>query len=124
VPGHYQGTTSQNEAFFFDVTADGFGLTGLGTGQVNESCDLNGLTLYGGNLRGGGANINPDGTFSISSSSDGMVGDSPSHDTTTITGRFTGATASGTILVTTSFAYQGTPVNCTSNAQTWTATHT
>src|SRR5262245_4657919 len=37
-PGHYSGKTSQNETFDFDVNSSGSGLTGLKTGQINQSC--------------------------------------------------------------------------------------
>ena len=37
-PGHYSGKTSQNETFDFDVPAAGDNVTGLRTGQINQSC--------------------------------------------------------------------------------------
>ena len=46
--GHYVGTTSQNEKFFFDVTTNGSRneVVNLGTGQLNQSCDPPDYYLY------------------------------------------------------------------------------
>jgi len=38
VPGVYEGRTSQNELFRFEITSDGRGLVHLETGKFNESC--------------------------------------------------------------------------------------
>jgi hypothetical protein len=121
--GHYKGTSSQLTDFEFDVTSDGSAVTHLVTGQINESCNL-GATLYGGNLNSGSGTIpiDPSGSFKLDATISGTVGSDPSMDHLVITGNFSGATASGTLLVTTSFTDQGTAYSCTSNPQTWTAT--
>ena len=130
--GHYQGSTSQNEAISFDVTADGTSIVRLSTGQVNESCTPDG-SLYGGNLSDWTAPITAAGMFAISRAGTGTVGSSPSTDQTDITGRFSGALAQGTLVVRTAFVidttgqYGGgavTSYSCTSNLQTWQATKT
>ncbi len=66
VPGHYDGRTSQNEIFAFDVSADGRGITGLRTGQINESCEPPDYYLSGGNLSDWSGPVALDGTFTMS----------------------------------------------------------
>lgn len=121
--GHYKGTSSQLTDFEFDVTPDGSAVTRLVTGQINESC-TGGATLYGGNLDSGTATIpiDPGGSFKLDVTFASTVGSDPSMDRVVITGNFSGATATGTLLVTTSFTDQGTAYSCTSNPQTWKAT--
>jgi hypothetical protein len=122
-PGHYKGTDSQNELFEFDVTADGAGVTAIRTGQVNESCSPGG-SLYGGNLDFGSDvyAISGDGSFSASGVFVFFVSGAPAIDTVTITGKFAGASASGTFLSNTVFTLGGTHYSCTSGNQTWNVT--
>jgi hypothetical protein len=124
-PGHYEGKTADNEAFRFDVSADGTGLSNLQTGQINESCDPPAY-LSGGNLAGPGPfPIAPDGTFSIKQTLSGTVSGSMSTINALITGRLSGGTASGTYRVDTTFTLaNGTGYNCSSGDQAWTATRT
>ena len=124
-PGHYQGTTSQNEAWNFDVTPDGAGLVNLTTGQINESCTPPSY-LSGGNLTFGAYRIiiAANGSFSVTVAIPGNVGGAPSQATVKITGQFSNGLAIGTFLETDSFTYQGTAYTCTSNPQTWTASKT
>ncbi len=124
-PGHYQGTTSQNEAWNFDVTPDGAGLVNLTTGQINESCAPPSY-LSGGNLNFGAYRINiaANGGFSVTVTIPGSVGGTPSQSTVKITGQFSNGLAIGTFLETDTFNYQGTDFSCTSNPQTWTASKT
>jgi len=121
-PGHYQGRTSQNEAWNFDVTPDGTGLVNLTTGQINESCTPPSY-LSGGNLNFGAYRINiaANGSFSVTVTLPGNVGGAPSHATVKITGQFSNGLAIGTFVETETFTYQGTAYGCTSNPQTWTA---
>jgi Calx-beta domain/RTX calcium-binding nonapeptide repeat (4 copies) len=125
-PGHYQGMTSQNELFAFDVTADGANISGLRTGQVNESCNPNYITLAGGNLDFGTTTfpIAADASFSIDVTEQGTVAGSPLTAHITITGHFSGNAASGTFLQTDAFTLAGFNFSCTSNLQTWSVTHT
>lgn len=125
-PGHYEGTTSQLTRFAFDVTPSGTGFTKLITGQINESCTPSDFYLYAGNLNFGAytARIAPDGGFRIDETYQSRVDSEPSTKRVVITGRFSGGTASGTLLVTTAFSYQGTSYSCTSNPQTWSAART
>lgn len=123
--GHYAGKTSQLEDFAFDVSSDGSVLMNLVTGQINESC--NGFNLYGGNLRepGAVAPISSDGNFTIRQDGSGTFRDgTPYTEHLEITGHLSGASATGTLLDTVSFTYNGTPVSCTSNPQTWSTSRT
>jgi len=120
------GTTSQNELFAFDVTADGAGLTNLRTGQINQSCTPPDYYISGNylNFDGYRANIAADGSFSIPFSGNSTVGSDPSKVTGLITGHFSGAIASGTLVYVTSWDHQGTHYDCSSGNQTWSATRT
>jgi hypothetical protein len=122
VPGHYEGRSSQNEIFNFDVTADGRGLTNLQTGQVNQSCDPP-AHLSGGNVTAPGPyQVALDGTFTLSGTFTGTVGGSISTNTLTVAGRISGGTASGTFREDTTFTSSGAGFKCSSGDQTWTAT--
>jgi hypothetical protein len=120
--GHYAGKTSQLEDFEFDVSADGTTLQNLVTGQINESCtDFN---LFGGNLHATGnvAPISGDGNFTIRDDHSGTFDDgTPYQEHLEITGHLSGTSATGTLLDTTTFTFQGTAESCTSNPQTWSA---
>jgi hypothetical protein len=121
VPGHYNGTTGDNELFTFDIGSDGISLLNLQTGQINESCDPPG-NLSGGNLSAAGPlPVGFDGNFSINATLNGSVDGNPSTDTITITGHVANGTASGTYREDTSFTDNGTAYSCTSGNQTWTA---
>jgi hypothetical protein len=122
--GHYAGKTSQLTDFEFDVSADGI-MQNLVTGQINESC--NGFNLYGGDIQytGNIAQISSDGNFTIDADHSGTVdNESPYQGHLTITGHLSGTSATGTLLDTLTFTYQGTAVSCTSNPQTWSASKT
>jgi hypothetical protein len=125
MPGHYAGKSSQNEVFDFDVTPSGTEVTSIKTGQVNQSCSPGG-TLSGGNLNLTSTYpIAADGSFTINPILIGTVRSGGEVAVTlnrvSIAGRFSGATASGTLLITTTFTLGGTSYSCTSNSQTWTA---
>jgi hypothetical protein len=123
--GHYTGTTSENEQIFFDVTQATWGIdvTDLGTGQINESCTPP-YRLWGGNLRGWWGSVDQgDGTFEIDGSYQSTLnGTIPTSDTVSITGTIVGTSASGTIVVTSTFTDGGAAYSCSSGSQTWTAT--
>jgi hypothetical protein len=118
--GHYKGTTSQNEIIEFDVTADGLRVVALLTGQINEGCNPP-AHLYGGNLHDGTAPIAADGTFKIDFDYSSTVGGNPSNGHFTLTGKFSGTGATGTLEDKVSFTADGTAYSCGSGTQTWTA---
>jgi hypothetical protein len=129
-PGHYAGTTSQNEAWSFDVTPDGRGVTNLTSGQVNTSCSIAGQTIgstSGGNIHlTGTIPIAQNGSFSATVNfTGGTIGGIPiTSDVLNVAGQFSNNSASGTWNEKFSFPYQGYQIDCTSGDQTWTATRT
>jgi hypothetical protein len=122
-PGHYKGTTSQNEIIEFDVSQDGSRVVALLTGQINEGCNPP-AHLYGGNLHDGTVPIVADGTFKLDFDYTSTVGGDPSKGHFTLTGKFSGAGATGTLEDKVSFTHEGTAYSCGSGTQTWTATRT
>ena len=123
-PGHYQGRSSFNEIFNFDVSADGKSLVNLQTGQINESCTPP-ANISGGNLTAPGPfPIAADGSVSITGTLPITINNTTGSRKVTITGRFSGATATGTIRTDTTFTLDGTGYTCTSGDQTWTASKT
>jgi hypothetical protein len=122
-PGHYKGTTSQNEIIEFDVNADGSRVVGLLTGQINEGCNPP-AHLFGGNLHDGTAPIAADGTFKLDFDYASSVGGDPSKGHFTLTGKFSGTSWTGTLEDKVSFTHEGTAYSCGSGTQTWTAART
>jgi hypothetical protein len=124
-PGHYQGKTADNELFAFDISPDARGLMNLQTGQMNESCDPPAY-LSGGDISAPGPfPVALDGSFTITGAFAGTVGGNPSTEKITITGRVSGAVASGTYREDTSFTESnGTGYNCSTGNQTWSAAKT
>lgn len=121
-PGHYQGTTADNELWAFDIGSDGLSLSNLQTGQINESCSPPAY-LSGGNFRlRGPYPVATDGSFTINATLTGTVGGAPYTGKVTITGKVSGGAASGTYREDDSFTYAGTPYSCTTGDQTWNAT--
>ena len=122
--GHYEGKTSQNELFAFDVTADGTRITGLQTGQINQSCDPPDYYLSGGYLHDFSGSIQRDGSFAFGYNGPGTVGGNPATFKITITGHFATGSASGTIRDDVSWAQNGRSYTCSSGDQTWSVTKT
>jgi hypothetical protein len=120
-PGHYEGRSTFNEAFNLDVSADGKSVINLRTGQINESCNPP-AHISGGNLTAPGPYaIAADGSFSITATITITVGDSTGTRSIKIAGRFSGASATGTIRTDTTFTLDGTGYVCNSGDQTWSA---
>jgi hypothetical protein len=121
-PGHYAGRSTFNETFDFDVSADGKSVVNLRTGQINESCNPR-ANISGGNLSAPGPYpIAADGSFSINATITIAIGSAAGSRKIAITGRLTGATATGTIRTDTTFTQAGTNFACNSGDQTWSAT--
>jgi hypothetical protein len=95
----------------------------LVTGQINESC--NDFNMYGGNIHATGnlAPISSDGNFTINARYSGTFSNdgTPFQRHLKITGHLSGASATGTLLETTTATIQGMAESCTSNPQTWSA---
>ena len=99
-PGHYEGKSSQNEKFAFDVTADGQQVVDLVTGPINTSARP--APRHRANLSlPGPYPITADHTFSISIKNQAIVSQKgePINRSISIAGRFAGAIASGSLLV-------------------------
>ena len=116
--GHYSGMTSQLTKVDFDVSADGTMMLNLMTGQVNQSCDPPDFTLFGGNFGFTNIPIAADGTFSLDYHGTQDLDGSPATYEDQFNGKFSGNTASGTLVST----LQVTNYNCYSGTVTWTAT--
>lgn len=122
-PGHYKGTTSQNELFEFDVTSDGRGVTNVVTGQINQGCN-GGFTLWGGagTWVSGRLPIDSSGRFTVDFPYQNVVNASASNGRFTLTGHLNGAVGVGNFQVTTNFIENGVAYACGSGLQTWTVT--
>jgi hypothetical protein len=123
-PGHYEGTTSQNELFAFDVSPRGTRITGLRTGQINQSCDPADYSLAGGYLNGWSGPLRRDGTFTLSYNGPGTVAGNAATYAITITGTVGAGTATGTLRDDVTWTQDGTAYSCSSGDQTWSATKT
>lgn len=122
LPGHYEGRTSDNEIFRFDITPDGLGLTNLQTGQINQTCDPPN-SLSGGNIGPLSQTfpVTSDGSFTISGSGATFVDTNPATYRITISGHVSGAIAAGTLHEDTGFTARGVSYTCTSGNLAWTA---
>jgi hypothetical protein len=122
-PGHYRGTTSQNEKFEFDVTSDGRGVTNVVTGQINEGCN-GGVTLSGfaGTWVTDILPIDASGGFASDAPYITTVSSSAATGRFTLTGHLNGAVGVGNFQKTTNFSANGTAYTCGSGLQTWTVT--
>jgi hypothetical protein len=124
--GHFKGLTSQLTTFEFDVSADGWSVSGIKTGQINEGCTPPGHIW--GNMYDFGSyslRLGTDGSFTLDYPHQSSI-DFPDVRVTTnarltITGHVTGGTATGNLQLSVTFVYQGVPWSCGSGLQTWTA---
>jgi hypothetical protein len=122
VPGHYEGLTQDHEVFAFDVSTNGLQITGLHTGQINQSCDPADYYLYGGNLSGVFGPVAQNGTFTIAYSGTSTVGGEPATSQVKVAGTIsTSGQASGTFRRDIFWTHAGTNYHCTNGDQTWTA---
>jgi hypothetical protein len=121
--GHYKGTDSQNELIEFDVNTTRDGVQNFSTGQINAGCTPP-LHLAGGNVQGGSAEIAADSSFKIDFDYPSTIGGNPYTGHVTITGHFSGTTATGTMRNTLSFTLDGIQYSCESGLLNWTATRT
>ena len=120
-PGHYEGHTQDNEVFAFDVSADSTLITGLHTGQVNESCNPPGH-IYGNNLNNWSGRIASDWSFAMGYDGPGTIGGNPAVYSIRVTGRFTASgVASGILRIDNTFTEDGVSYSCSSADVSWTA---
>lgn len=117
--GSYKGVLDGN-SIFFDVLSDR-SITAFRFNYLRENCN-GGLYIYGTfNLGSGRYPIAANASFIFSRTGAGTVGGAPATFFFEIGGRFDGPSATGTVLGTSEFDYQGTHYTCTSGRITWTA---
>jgi hypothetical protein len=118
--GSYKGLLEGNFVFF-DVSSNRT-VSGFRSNYLREDCDGD-IYVYGTLDWGSTAYpIANDGTFSFSANSQGTIGDGTGTFYDEVTGRIDGSTATGTVVGTAEFDYQGRHWKCTSGRRTWTAT--
>jgi hypothetical protein len=123
-PGHYHGLTSQLTTVDMDVTSDGATVTNIRTGQINQGCTPP-AHIFGGGITDATRTVASDGTFLVDFTFDGTFSDGTAYNgRITMTGKFTAATASGTLSATLNFVDNGIAFACGSGQQTWTASRT
>jgi hypothetical protein len=117
--GSYKGLLEGNFVFF-DVQSDRT-ITGFRSNYLREDCDGN-LYIYG-TLDWGTTRypISDTGSFTFSGTSTGTIDTAPATFFDQVTGHFDGTTATGTVVGTSEFDYQGRHWKCTSGEKTWTA---
>jgi hypothetical protein len=124
--GHFKGLTSQLTTFEFDVASDGWSVSGIKTGQINEGCTP--PAHISGNIYDFGSNtlrLSTDGDFTLDYPHQSWI-DFPDVRVTTsaritINGHVSGSSATGDLQLSVTFVYQGVPFSCGSGLQTWTA---
>jgi hypothetical protein len=130
--GHYTGTTSAGTALSFDVS--GTSITNLAFAPISSSnpCSDAGLGVFQngfnfGTVSGLSATIAGDGSFTASSNTTNNITDSGGAVITqgqlnvSVSGRFSGATATGTLQEVETFTYQGVAQRCDTKTLTWSA---
>jgi hypothetical protein len=118
--GSYKGLLDGN-FIFFDVLSDRM-LTGMRFNYFREDCN-GGVYMYGTfNMGSARYPIGADASFKFTRNSTGTVSGAPATFSFEIGGRFDGINATGTVLGTSQFDYQGTHYTCSSGNKTWAAT--
>jgi hypothetical protein len=122
-PGHYEGTIGNARAFIrFDIGADGLTLTNLLTGEIDESCDPPEITFWFDNIEAPGPSpVSADGSFLIGGSGTTTIEGAPAPYAIKLTGKVSGAAASGVLHVDTSLTLNSAGYSCSSGDQPWTA---
>lgn len=117
--GAYKGLIDGNFLFFSVANR---AVTGFRTNYIREDCN-GGVYVYGtmdfGTMR---FPIETDGTFRFVGDSKGTIDNDPATFHDELAGSFSGTNASGTLLESSEFDYQGTHYTCTSGQRPWTAT--
>jgi hypothetical protein len=126
VDGHYNGVTSQNETFEFDIYDGGLSFRGLKTGQINAGCTPHFNTYWNYlNWPNYVVPVSLSGDFTIDTDLTGYhVGDWPGSGHVTIRGHMGGPVGSGSLELKTAFTGNGTSYTCGSGLQTWTVMRT
>ncbi|HUC14844.1 MAG TPA: hypothetical protein VMS00_10370 [Acidimicrobiales bacterium] len=125
MPGPYSGSNGEGWGITFYVSRGGKSVENLSMPTTSESCTPSGNT--NGSVGVLQVAIRPNGSFSTTTSENGVLNSSSVKITDTFTGQFQAATASagasaaGTWRENIAYA-SGTTAACTSNTQSWKAT--
>jgi hypothetical protein len=124
-PGSYSGATLQGYGLSFFVPAGGTHLVDVVLPTVRLGCTP-GATPYD-HLQIADIAIAPDGSFTATTTQDGIFANSAAHFTYTFSGHFHGTTTDGVPLLGGQFREDitynnGTAYSCTSDSQTWSVT--
>jgi hypothetical protein len=115
------GNTSGGNHAQLDVGSDEQTLTRIFFDSVNGKCNLDYGSTIGGLTLSGSIPINPDGTFSATFEGSSTQNGQPDSETGSLQGRFTGASAAGSVTLNTDFYTEdGLHLTC-SGTETWTA---
>ncbi len=119
VPGSYAGSTAQGYGVSFYVSADSGHLLDVALPTVRLGCTPGGAPYD--HLQIADIAIAPDGSFTATTTQDGIFANAAAKFTSTFTGRLEGATFSGTFREDLTYV-DGATHQCTSNDETWQAT--
>jgi hypothetical protein len=124
-PGTYSGATSQARNVSFYVAADSAHLEDVSIPVVTMGCAP--TRGFDDQLSIASVAINPDGSFTATTTQDGVIASVPAHFTYTFTGHFHGTASNGTERVGGQFREDityddGTARTCSSDVQTWNTT--
>src|SRR5439155_1018580 len=117
--GNYQGLLDGN-FIYFTIFSDRT-IAGFRSNYIREDCDQGGYVY--GTLDWGTTHfpIADDTSFGWSGDGTGTVGDAPATFHDEVHGRLDGTNATGTVLGSSEFDYQGTHFKCSSGQRPWTA---
>ena len=118
-PGSYKGLLEGN-FIFFDVLPNRT-LTGFRTNHIRETCNVVGWVIDWPLALLDSYPIRTDGSFQASGSGDTFVGTEPAKYVLELAGKFSGTTATGTILMSHEWDQEGSHWMCTSGHLPWTA---
>ena len=125
-PGSYSGSTHQGYALSFNVAADSTQLQNVSIPTVGIGCAP--TNSFAHQLNVASIPIGADGSFTSTTTQTGVLSGAPATFTYTFNGHFHGTTSSGHERVGGQLREDitfnnGTAYSCTSNEQSWSATH-
>ena len=130
VAGNYSGSSPGNYgSIVFLVAPGGRSMSNISVPNVGIACTPAGSFPSSYSMVISAASINPNGSFAAKATQVATFDNANARATYSFTGYFEGATPAGTLTVAGTFredivfASSGTTETCTSNNQSWTATH-
>ena len=118
--GSYTGVDGQNQFVFFFVNAAGTQLQDVSVPFVSLGCVPAGTSSDA--IQIAAISVNPDGSFSSTTTQDGVFGGHPAHFTYVFRGDFNGTTTATGQLRETVATTDAPTSTCTSNSLTWSVT--